>query len=97
MDYQNKTYKEFAEKGTNGITQLVGKNDTAEKLIHKLLTLHVDRVDFITSLIKEQTNTDNELFDLLTEYPDELKFCKQLFIHRENPTMNLFFYINQRF
>lgn len=91
MDYQNKTYKEFAEKGTNGITQFVGKNESSERLIHKLLTLHVDRVDFIASLIKKQTNTENKLFDLLAEYPDELKFCKQLFIHRENPAMNLVF------
>jgi hypothetical protein len=94
MDYQNNTYKEFAENGTIGITQLVGENDAAEKLIHKLLALHVDRVDFIASLIKEQTNTDKELFDLLAKYPDELKFCKQLFIHRENPAMNLVFLYN---
>jgi len=91
MDYHNKTYKEFAEKDKNGITQFVGKNDAAEKLILKLLTLHVDRVDFIASIIKEQTKTDNQLFDLLAKYPDELKFSKQLFIHRENPAMNLVF------
>jgi hypothetical protein len=91
MDYLNKAYKEFAEKGTNGITPIIGKNDSIENLKHELLTLHIDKIDFITSLIKKQTNTDNELFDLLAEYPDELKFCKQLFTHRENPEMNLVF------
>jgi len=91
MDYLDRAYKEFAGKGPNGITQFVDKNDAAENLIHKLLALHVDKVDFITSLIIKQTNTDNELFDLLAEYPVELKFCKQLFIQRENPAMNLVF------
>ncbi len=43
------------------------------------------------SLIKKQTYNYYELFDLLAEYPDELKFCKQLFTHRENPEMNLVF------
>ena len=91
MDYLDKAYKEFAEKGMKGITQIIGRNDSLENLIHKLLALHVDKVDFITSLIKKQTNTDNELFDLLAEYPDELKFCKHLFLCRENPAMNLVF------
>lgn len=31
------------------------------------------------------------LIYLPAEYPDELKFCKQLFTHRENPEMNLVF------
>jgi len=91
MDYINNVYKEFAEKGTKGITRFIHKSDSVENLTHKLLALHVDKVDFIASLIKKQTNTDNELFDLLAEYPDELKFCRQLFIHRENPAMNLVF------
>jgi hypothetical protein len=91
MDYLNKAYKEFAEKGTNGITPIIGKNDSIENLKHELLALHIDKIDFITSLMKKQNGTYNELFDLLAEYPDEIKFCKQLFLHRENPEMNLAF------
>ena len=91
MDYLNKAYKEFAEKGTNGITPFIGNNDSIENLKHDLLALHIDKIDFLTSLIKKQTNTYNELFYLLVEFPDELKFCKQLFRHRENPEMNLVF------
>ena len=91
MDYLDKTYKEFAEKGMKGITQFVDKNDSLENLIHKLLALHVDKINFIALLIKKQNCTYNELFDLLAEYPDEIKFCKQLFTYRENPEMNLVF------
>ena len=91
MDYLNKAYKEFAGKGMKGITQFIGKNDSVENLEHKLLALHIDKIDFINSLIKKQNSTFNELFDLLSAYPDELKFCKQLFIHRKNPEMNLVF------
>jgi len=91
MDYLNKAYKEFAEKGTKGITPFIGKNDSIENLTCELLALHIDKIDFFTSLIKKQTYTYNELFNLLAEYPDEMKFCKQLFIHRENPEMNLVF------
>lgn len=91
MDYLIKVYIEFAKKGTKGITSFIYKSDSPENLVHKLLALHVDKVDFITTLIKKQANTYNELFDLLAEYPDEIKFCKQLFIHRENPSMNLVF------
>ena len=91
MDYLIKAYKEFAEKGTEGITIFNRKNESVEILKHKLLALHIYKIDFITSLIKKQTYTYNELFDLLAKYPDELKFCKQLFIHRENPEMNLVF------
>ncbi len=91
MDYLNKAYKEFADKGTEGITPFIGKNNSIENLKHELLALHIDKIDFFTSLIKKQTYNYNELFDLLAEYPDELKFCKQLFIHRENPEMNLVF------
>ena len=91
MDYLNKAYKEFAEKGTKGITPLIGKNDSIENLKHELLALHIDKIDFITSLIKKQNCTYNELFDLLSGYPDELKFCKQLFTHSENPEMSLVF------
>lgn len=91
MDYYDKAYKEFAEKGMKGITQFVGKNDSLEKFKHKLLVLHIDKIDFITSFIKKQNCTYNELFDLLYGYPDETKFCKQLFAHRGNPEMNLTF------
>ena len=91
MDYLDKVYKEFAGKGPNGITQFVGKNDSLENLIHKILALHVDKLDAITSLIKKQNSTYIQLFELLSAYPDEIKFNKQLFIHRENPAMNLVF------
>ncbi len=91
MDYLNKAYKEFAEKGTKGVTTIISKNDSIEDLIYELLALHIDKIDFFTSLIKKQTYNYNELFNLLYGYPDELKFCKQLFIHRENPEMNLVF------
>ena len=56
-----------------------------------MLTLHIDKIDFVTLSIKKKTYTHKKLFDLFAEYPDELKFCKQLFIHRENPEMNLVF------
>ena len=91
MDYLNKAYKEFAEKGMEGITQLIGKNDSLENLIHKLLALHIDKLDVITSLIKKQNSTYNNLFDLLSAYHDQIKFNKQLFTHRENPAMNMCF------
>lgn len=91
MDYINNVYKEFAGKGKNGIIQFVGKNDSLENLIYTILTLHIDKINFISSLIKKQNCTYNELFELLVEYPDEIKFCKQLFILRENPEMNLAF------
>jgi len=91
MDYLIKAYKEFAEKGTNGITQFIGKNDSLENFIHKLLALHIDKLNVITSLIKKQNSTYNNLFDLVSAYPDQIKFNKQLFIHKENPAMNLCF------
>jgi len=91
MDYINNVYKEFAEKGTKGIIRFIRKSDSVENLIHKLLALHIDKIDFIASLIKKQNCTYNELFELLVEYSDEIKFCKQLFLHRENPAMNLVF------
>ena len=91
VDHLNIAYKEFAEKGIKGITQFVDRNDAAENLLHKLLALHVDKLDVITSLIKKQNSTYNNLFDLLSAYPDQIKFNKQLFIHRENPAMNMCF------
>ena len=91
MDYLDKAYKEFVGKGPNGITQFVDKNDSLENLIHKILTLHVDKLDAITSLIEKQNSTFIQLCKLLSAYPDEIKFNKQLFIHRENPTMNMCF------
>jgi hypothetical protein len=91
MDYLNKAYKEFAEKGKEGITMFNRKNDSVENFKHELLALHIDKIDFISSLTKKGNVTYNELFELLAEYPDEIKFCKQLFIHRENPEMNLAF------
>jgi hypothetical protein len=91
MDYHNKAYKKFAEKGMKGITPFINKINSKEDIINNLLTLHIDKIDFFTSLIKKQTYTYNEFFDLLAKYPDELKFCKQLFTHRENPEMNLAF------
>ena len=91
MDYFNKAYKEFAEKGINGITQFIGKNDTSENLIHKLLEIHIDKLDVITSLIKKENSTYDNLFDLISAYPDQIKFNKQLFIYRDNPAMNMCF------
>lgn len=91
MGFLDKGYKAFAEKGMEGIVPIISKNRTLEVLEHEILALHIDKIDSITSLIKKQNCTYNELYDLLYEYPDELKFCKQLFIHRENPEMNLVF------
>ncbi len=91
MDYLEKMYKEFAENGIKGITQFIGKSDSLENLMHKLLALHIDKINFITLSIKKQTYTHKKLFNLFAEYPNELKFCKQLFVHRENPEMNLVF------
>jgi len=91
MDYIDKAYKQFAENGIKGITQFVGENDTVENLKNELLSLHIDKLDVITSLIKKQNSTYNNLFDLLSAYPDQIKFNKQLFTHRENPAMNLCF------
>ena len=91
MDYLNKAYKEFAEKGIRGITQFIGKNDTAENLIHKLLALHIDKLDVISSLIKKINSTYDNLFDLISAYPDQIKFNKQLFIYRDNPAINMCF------
>lgn len=91
MDYINESYKAFADKGPDGIIQFIGKNDSAENLKYKLLELYIDKIDFIISLIRKQNCNYDELFDLLAEYPNEIKFCKQLFIHKENPEMNLVF------
>jgi len=91
MDYINESYKAFADKGTEGIIQFIGKNDYAENLKRKLLELYIDKIDFIISLIRKQNCSYDELFDLLAEYPNEIKFCKQVFIHKENPEMNLTF------
>ena len=91
MDNLNQAYIEFSKEGNSGIASFISNIHSKEDIINNLLTLHLDKIDFITSLIKKQNSTYNELFDLLSEYPDELKFCKQLFIHRENPEMNLAF------
>ena len=91
MNYLNKAYKEFAENGMEGITIFNRKNDSVENFKHELLSLHVDKINFIILLIKKKNITYNELFEFLAEYPDEIKFCKQLFIHRENPEMNMAF------
>ena len=91
MDHLEKMYKEFAEKGINGITQFIGKNDTSENLIHKLLEIHIDKLDVITSLIIKENSTYDNLFDLISAYPDQIKFNKQLFIYRDNPAMNMCF------
>ena len=84
-------YIKFSKEGNSGITPFISNIHSKEDIINNLLTLHIDKIDFITSLIKKQNSTFNTLFDLLSEYPDELKFCKQLFTHRENPEMNLVF------
>ena len=91
MDYLDKAYKEFAENGMKGITQFVDKNDSLENLEYELLSLHVNRIDFLSSLIKKQNLTFDEFFELLVEYHDQIKFNKQLFTHRVNPEMNLCF------
>jgi len=91
MDYINESYKAFADKGIEEIIQFIGENDSAESLKHKLLELYIDKIDFITSLIKKQNCNYDELFDLLAEYPNEIKLCKQLFINKEKPDMNLLF------
>ena len=91
MDYINESYKVFADKGTEGIIQFIGKNDSVEKLKYKLLELYINKINIIFSLIKKQNCNYDELFVLLAEYPNEIKFCKQLFLHKENPEMNLTF------
>ena len=91
MENLAQAYKKFSEEGNSGITPFISNIHSKEDIINNLLTLHIDKIDFFTSLIKKQNSTYNELFDLLSEYPDELKFCKHLFTHRENPEMNLVF------
>lgn len=91
MSSLEKTYKGFAKNGIKGIPPFDGKNDSEENLLHTLLALHIDKINFIASLIKKQNPSFGELFNLLSAYPDEIKFNKQLFIHRENPAMNLCF------
>ena len=91
MENLNQAYIKFSKEGNSGITPFISNIHSKEDIINNLLTLHVDKINFITSLIKKQTYTYDEFFDLLAKYPDELKFCKQLFIHRENPEMNLAF------
>lgn len=91
MENLNQAYIKFSKEGNSGITPFISKIHSKEDIINNLLTLHIDNIDFVTSLIKKQNSTLNELFDLLYGYPDELKFCKQLFTHRENPEMNLVF------
>ena len=91
MENLAQAYKKFSKEGNNGITPFISNIHSKEDIIYNLLALHIDKIDFITSIIKRQNSTFNELFDLLSEYPDELKFCKQLFTHRENPEMNLAF------
>ena len=90
MDYIE-TYKVFADKGTEGIIQFIGKNDSAENLKHKLLELYIDKIDFIISTVKKQNCTHDTMFDLLVKHPNEIKICKQLFTNRKNPEMNLVF------
>ncbi len=91
MDYLDKAYKEFANNGIKGVTQFVDKNYSLENIINNILTLHIDKLDVITSLIKKQNSTFNNLFDLISAYPVQIKFNKQLFTHRENPAMNMCF------
>ncbi|MCK5134611.1 MAG: hypothetical protein KAR19_02390 [Bacteroidales bacterium] len=91
MENLNQVYKKFSKEGNSGIAPFISKTHSTEDIIHNLLALHIDKIDFFTSLIKKQNTTYNELFDFLAEYPDELRFCKQLFTHRENPEMNLVF------
>ncbi len=91
MENLAQAYKKFSKEGNSGITSFISNIHSKEDIINNLLTLHIDKIDFITSLIKKQNSTLNKLFDSLSEYPDELKFCKQLFTHRENPEMNLVF------
>ena len=91
MENLNQVYKKISMEGNSGIAPFISKTHSTEDIIHNLLALHIDKIDFFTLLIKKQNTTYNELFDLLAEYPDELKFCKQLFTHRENPEMNLVF------
>ena len=94
MDYLEKTYKEFAENGIKGITQFVGKNDSLENIKHQVIELHIDKTQVVNSLI--ENGTYNDLFDLLSGHPDQIKFCRQLFIHRENLEMNLAFLHGRR-
>ena len=77
MENLNQAYIKFSKEGNSGITPFISKIHSKEDIINNLLTLHIDNIDFVTSLIKKQNSTLNELFDLLSEYPDELKFCKQ--------------------
>lgn len=89
MDHLNKTYKEFAEEGIKGITQFVDSNNSLESLKHQIIEIHIDKTRVINSLI--ENNTNNDIFDLLSGHPEQIKFCRQLFIHRENLEMNLAF------
>ena len=81
MENLNQAYKEFSNKGYNGM----------ENIICDLLALHIDKIDYLTSVIKEKVNSYNEFLELLVGFPDDIKFSKQLFTHRENPEMNMVF------
>ena len=89
MENLNQVYKQFSEKGTHGITSFISKTHTKKEIIYDLLALHIDKVDFITSSIKEKVNSYDEFYELLVGFPDDIKFSKQLFKHREKPEMNL--------
>ncbi|MEA3477638.1 MAG: hypothetical protein U9R60_05630 [Bacteroidota bacterium] len=89
MGSLNQAYKEFSNKGYNGIGSFISKTHSKENIIYDLLALHIDKIDYITSVIKEKVNSYNEFLELLVRFPDDIKFSKQLFKLRENPEMNL--------
>lgn len=91
MDNLEKIYEKFADNGIKGITEFIGKNNYTENLTNELLSLHIDKINFMISFIKNKNSTYNNLFDLLSDYPEQIKFNNQLLKHRENPVMNLCF------
>lgn len=91
MDFIRKDFMEYEEKGIESFVPLARKNNSIENYNHELLSLYIDKIDLIISLLQKQPNISKKLLVLLTEYPNELRFCNQLFEHRKNPEMNLVF------
>lgn len=89
MKNLNLIYKKFSNEGSNSIAIFTNKSISQEEIIQELLEFHITRIDHISTILREQANSYNDVFELLAKYPDELKFCKQLFENRDDPRINL--------
>lgn len=91
MKNLDQAYMKFSEMGVIAIDPFCSNSNSKEILIQDILALHIDKIDQISTLLTKQACTYNELFIFLAQYPNELKFCKQLFIHREDLEVNMVF------